>query len=101
MCEKHLVTRARAVFTAALFIFVACASVAAAQEPLKIFGLTIPDRVAGLPHGKMHDFEKTNPGLGYSIPFQRSGWLIDVYLYDLRLTAISEDPGSTIVTREL
>ena len=56
---------------------------AGAQEPLKLYGLTIPDRVAGLPHEAPVDYEKTNPGLGTSVQFIRPGWRIDVYIYDV------------------
>jgi hypothetical protein len=91
--------RTRAALAAVALL--AGASLAIAQEPLKIFGLTIPERVDGLPRGPLYNYEKTNPGLGYSVRFKKTGWLIDVYLYDLRLTQISDDPNSEIVRRQL
>src|ERR1017187_5080616 len=72
-----------------------------AQPPLTIFDLAIPDQVAGLPHGQPHDYEKTNPGLGYSIKFMQPGWAIDVYIYTLNLKSISDDPMSEVVKQQL
>jgi hypothetical protein len=74
---------------------------AGAQEPLRLDGLTIPDRVAGLPHAAPFDYEKANPGLGYSVQFIRPGWRIDVYVYDARQTSIPENPLSAKVRRQL
>lgn len=74
---------------------------AVAQAPLKIFDLTIPDQVAGLPHGQLHDYEKTSPGLGYSVDFNRPGWNIDVYVYTLQLSSIPADPMSNEVIQQL
>ena len=78
-----------------------CADIAAAEEPLKLYGLTIPDRVAGLPRQAPVDYEKTNPGLGYAVQFVRPGWRIDVYIYDARQTAIPDDPRSAAVKGQL
>lgn len=72
-----------------------------AQQPLTLHGLTIPDRVAGLPHEAPFDYEKTNPGLGYSVQFIRPGWRIDVYIYDARQASIPDDPQSAMVRGQL
>lgn len=73
-----------------------------AQEPTKIYGLTIPDQVGGLVHGQPVDYESKNPGLGYSLRFSgRPGWIVDVYLYDLGLKSIPDDAGSDVVRKQL
>jgi hypothetical protein len=74
---------------------------AGAQEPLKLYGLTIPDRVAGLPHEAPVDYEKTYPGLGSSVQFILPGWSINVYIYDARQTSIPDDPQSAPVKGQL
>jgi hypothetical protein len=74
---------------------------AGALEPLRLYGLTIPDRVAGLPREAPVDYETTNPGLGHSVQFIRPGWRIDVYIYDARQTSIPDDPRSAPVKRQL
>ena len=74
---------------------------AGAQEPLKLYGLTIPDRVAGLPHEAPVDYEKTNPGLGTSVQFIRPDWRIDVYIYNAGQTSIPDDPRSAPVKGQL
>jgi len=86
---------------AAALLFAVWANAASAQKPLIILGLKIPDRVGGLPHGKVHDYESTNKGLGYSIPFESRGWSIDVYLYDFGLRSIPDDPQAEAVTKHL
>ena len=97
----NLARRVGAVLAALAFIFAASNVGVKAQGPLTILGLTIPDRVAGLPHAQPYDFEKTNPGLGYSIEFQRPGWRIDVYIYDFRMTSIPDDPMSDVIKNQL
>jgi hypothetical protein len=78
-----------------------CSGITAAQEPLKLYGLTVPDRVAGLPREAPVDYEKTHPGLGYSVQFRREGWRIDVYIYDAQQRSIPDDPQSAPVKGEL
>ncbi len=66
-----------------------------------LFGVAIPDRVAGLPHEPPHDYERDNPGLGYSVEFLRPDWRIDVYIYDLGMRDIPADPMSDVMERQL
>ena len=73
-----------------------------AQEPVRIYGLTIPDRVGGLAHGQPIDFETKSSGLGYSLRFSsRPGWTVDVYIYDFGLKSIPLDVESGIVREHL
>ena len=77
------------------------AGAALAQQPLTLFGLTFPDRIAGTQRMPPHDFESKNPGLGYSVEYRTQGWKIDVYVYDLGRSSIPDDPQSEAVTGQL
>jgi hypothetical protein len=91
----------RAGFLAAAALLLA-AAVALAQEPTKIYGLPIPERVGGLIHGQPVDYETKSPGLGYSLRFSGPpGWIVDVYIYDLGLKTIPDDLESGIVKSQL
>jgi hypothetical protein len=70
------------------------AAVGGAGAAVSFFGLTFPDRVADAQIGPTHDFETTNPGLGYGVRYQKPGWAIDVYIYDLGRAAIPDDVES-------
>jgi hypothetical protein len=78
-----------------------CTGIATAEGPLKLHGLTIPDRVAGLPHDAPYDYEKKHPGLGHSVQFIRPGWRIDVYIYDAQHKSIPDNPQSALVEGQL
>jgi hypothetical protein len=77
------------------------ASAAGAQGPVMVAGVPIPDRVAGLPHEPPHDFEKNNPGWGYSVAFLRKDWAINVYIYDRKLNSIPDDPTAPLIKEQL
>jgi len=79
------------------------ATTALAQEKSKtVFGLSIPDRVGSLSYVQSVDFESKTPGLGYALRFAGpTGWLVDVYLYDLGLKSIPADPESSVVRDQL
>lgn len=79
------------------------ATTALAQERSKtVFGLSIPDRVGSLTYRQSVDFESKTPGLGYALRFSGpTGWLVDVYLYDLGLKAIPADPESGVIRDQL
>jgi hypothetical protein len=76
---------------------------AVAQERSKtVFGLSIPERVGSLTYRQSVDFESKTPGLGYALRFSGpSGWLVDVYLYDLGLKTIPADVDSGVVRDQL
>jgi len=79
------------------------AAAALAQEKSKtIYGLSIPDRVGSLSYRQSVDFESKTPGLGYALRFTGpTGWLVDVYLYDLGLKSIPSDVESRVVRDQL
>jgi hypothetical protein len=76
---------------------------ALAQERSKtIFGLSIPDRVGSLTYRQSVDFESKTPGLGYALRFSGpTGWLVDVYLYDLGMKTIPADAHSSVIRDQL
>ncbi|MDP3259621.1 MAG: hypothetical protein Q8M34_03410, partial [Thermodesulfovibrionales bacterium] len=57
-------------------------------------GLIFPDSVEGIIIGNVTDFEGKNPGLGVSVPYDRQGITVTVYLYTLGLRSISDDLAS-------
>lgn len=81
--------------------FAVGSAAALAKEPLTLLGLAFPEKIAGTQRGSAHDFEKTNPGLGHGVEYLRSGWKINVYVYDLRRTSISDDLQSEVVKSQL
>jgi len=67
--------------TAAVLLLGAVATAGAAA--LTLFGLTFPERVADATLGSSRDFETENPGLGYGVRYEKPGWGIDMFIYDL------------------
>jgi hypothetical protein len=75
---------------------------ALAQQPVKVYGLTIPDFIGGLARGQLNDHEAKSPGHGYSIRFpSRPGWIVDAYIYDFQLKFIPDDIESSVVREQL
>ncbi len=87
----------------AIAVVALTAATALAQEKSKtVFGLSIPDRVGSLSYRQSVDFESKTPGLGYALRFAGpTGWLVDVYLYDLGLKTIPADVESGVVRDQL
>src|SRR5437588_8295646 len=91
--------RLRLILTFAALLVLAGA--AHAQQPVVIFGVEFPDRIAGAQRGAPHDFETERPGLGHSVAYEAPGWKIDIYIYDLRRRDIADDPQSEPVKGQL
>jgi hypothetical protein len=64
------------------------------------FGLRLPPEIAGARREAVTDYEKANPGLGYSVRYRLPSWTTDIYIYDLRRPAIPDDPTSAVVRSE-
>ena len=47
------------------------------------------------------DFEIDHPGMGYGVTFPRPDWTIDIYIYDLKMKSIPDDPASAAVQAAL
>jgi len=86
-----------AIMAAALLL----GAIATARAAATYFGLTFPDQVADATIGATRDFETEHPGLGYGVRYQKPGWAIDIFIYDLRRAAISDDVGSDVVKAQL
>jgi hypothetical protein len=78
-----------------------CAVASAQAAPTEVLGVPIPDHVQGLPHLPPEDFESRSPGMGYGIRFLRPDWAIDIYIYDLGIKSIPDDPTSPEVQKAL
>ncbi len=76
-------------------------AVGAARAAVNYFGLTFPDTIAGARIGPTTDFEKTDPGLGYGVRYDKPGWVIDIYIYDDRLGPIPTNLNSDVVQSQL
>src|ERR1700722_20603091 len=74
---------------------------ALAQTTTNLLGVPVPDQVSGLPHDAPMDFETKQPGMGYGLRFARPDWTIDVYIYDLKMKSIPDDPASAAVQAAL
>ena len=88
-------------FTAMMAAVLVLGAVAAAHAAVTYFGLTFPDRVGGAERGSTRDFEATNPGLGYGVKYDKPGWAIDVFIYDLGRASISDDVGSDVLKAQI
>ena len=73
---------------------------AASAEPVTVAGIVYPDRVGEFSRGSGRDYEKTNPGLGYSFAYHHAAWTATVYVYDDRRPAIADGPDSATVKAE-
>ena len=82
-------------------ILVAIPAPGGAQVPIQtdsIYGLRLPARIGGAERISIRDYETANPGLGYSAHYRLPGWTTDIYVYDIKLTSISDDPTSAVMT---
>jgi hypothetical protein len=90
------------IFRALLVVLalVSPASFARAQapdEPVTFHGLTFPARIAGAERGSVVDYEKQNPGLGYSAGYRQPDAVATVYIYDLKAREIPDDPAAPAI----
>lgn len=67
---------------------------------VNVFGLKAPDEIEGFTLNDLTNFEKIKPGDGYGLDYSQSGWKLDVFIYDLKRSAIPEDAKSAIVRAE-
>jgi hypothetical protein len=82
----------------AIAVVLLSAIAASAQQPVSIYGLTIPERVGGLTRGQTNDYESKSPGLGYSLRFSwRPNSFVDAYIYDMQLKSIPDSLESAVM----
>jgi hypothetical protein len=66
------------------------------------YGLTFPLEIGSGRRISFRDYEKTSPGLGYSVGYQhQSGATSTVYIYDGGLRQIPDDVQARVVTQQL
>ena len=61
------------------------------------YAFSFPDRFFFIPKGSVTDFEKDQPGLGYSVGYSDIGVTLTFYVYDMGETNIPEGTDSGIV----
>lgn len=71
-----------------------------ALASITVFGFKAPDEVAGFRYNDSTNFERSKPGEGYGLDYSQPGWKLDVFIYDLRRSAIPDDVNSAIVRAE-
>lgn len=82
-------------------LVVSAAALGAADAAVSFYGLKFPDQLDGAQIGETHDFESTDPGLGYGVRYHKPGWTVDIYIYDLGHNAIPSDLNSKLVKAQL
>lgn len=65
--------------------------VATAQETVTYYGFSFPPSIGGMTRGKITEFEKTHPGIGYGISYAGESTRIDIFVYDLGRKSVSWD----------
>jgi hypothetical protein len=65
-----------------------------------VFGFKAPEEIGGFALNDSTNFEKSRPGEGYGLDYSQPGWKLDVFIYDLKRSAIPEDAKSAIVRAE-
>jgi hypothetical protein len=85
----------------AVLVLAALRSVALAQvsadETVTLHGLKFPPVIAGAERSSLHEYEKENPGLGYSVGYRQPDAVATVYVYDLKQRDIPDDPSSPVI----
>ncbi len=76
------------------------AGAARATTSVSVFGLKAPEEVAGFRLNDSTNFERAKPGEGYGLDYSQPGWKLDVFVYDLKRSAIPDDAKSAIVRAE-
>ena len=82
-------------------LLVLCAVATAGAAALTFFGLTFPERVADAKIGPARDFETSDPGLGYGVKYEKPGWAMDVFIYDLGRKSIPGDIDSEVLKAQI
>ena len=101
--DEHLMRIGRTALIALVF---GAAASAAATRPgyaiasVTVFGLKAPEEVGGFRLNDSINFERSKPGEGYGLDYSQPGWKLDVFVYDLKRSAIPDDAKSAIVRAE-
>ena len=92
----------RALKTALLAMVLGAAATTAAHAiaSVTVFGLKAPEEIGGFTLNDSVNYERGKPGEGYGLDYSQPGWKLDVYIYDLKRSAIPPDAKSAIVRAE-
>ena len=73
----------------------------ASCETVTIFGITFPWMLCGLVRGGLTNYESTQPGLGFSVPYDDKDVSVTIYIYDNGLSDIPTDLNDYVVEDHL
>ena len=96
-----VIRTACAILIAFLAAVVGAAAQTSATGPVTFFDFTFPEEIAGAQRINIHDYEATEPGLGYSASYRRGEMIATVYIYDDGKPFIADDPQSLLVVVQL
>ena len=82
------------------FWLAAATTAAHAIASVTVFGFKAPEEVGGFRLNDSTNFERSKPGDGYGLDYSQPGWKLDVFIYDLKRSAIPDDAKSAIVRAE-
>jgi hypothetical protein len=69
----------------------------APTEAVTLHGLTFPATVAGAERFSLREYEKENPGLGYSVGYRQPDAVATVYVYDLKQRDVPDDASAPAI----
>jgi hypothetical protein len=84
----------------ALVLGAAVTTAAHAIASVTVHGFKAPEEVGGFRLNDSVNFERSKPGEGYGLDYSQPGWKLDVFIYDLKRSAIPADAKSAIVRAE-
>jgi hypothetical protein len=90
----------------AMLIAFAAAAVCTATEmsaggAMTFFDFTFPEEIAGAQRISIHDYESSDPGMGYSAGYRQGTLTGTVYIYGARNQPLPDNPHSPLVKAEL
>jgi hypothetical protein len=72
----------------------------APSGPVTFHGVTFPEQIGGADRISVRDYERTDPGLGYSAGYRYGAWISTVYVYDLGLAQVPGDVRSPVIRQQ-
>jgi hypothetical protein len=98
---KNRIALAGTLLTTALLAAGGAAGQTSPDDRVSLHGLSFPAEVGGAQRISVRDYEKTHPGLGYSVGYRLGTMVGTVYVYDLGQTAIPESPRAPMIAAQL
>jgi hypothetical protein len=72
-----------------------------AGGPMTVFDFTFPEEIAGARRISIHDYESSDPGMGYSAGYRQGTLTGTVYIYGGGNQQLPDNPHSPLVKAEL